>query len=114
MAKVHQPEDSLHDFDVRQKNVVFPDKARNDAGLWRGIIERPLNRIGKAGFVLLSLLFLTPGITFLVASFQDPRGWTVILMALSIVVPGFLVIAWATKRALREIAAKKPTKDGWR
>ena len=106
----HKAQEVHMDVSERQRNVVFPDIVSNEARLWRGIRDQSLSTTSKIGFALLVLMFLGPAATFLIAGFWDRRVWQLVAIALLILGPLFLAIAFTTRRELlrlRVIPAKR-------
>lgn len=56
-----QKEEWLRDIDARQRNVVFPDTAKNEARFWRNIIEgrQRLTVLQGLGICVLGLVGIT-------------------------------------------------------
>ena len=62
----HEREDWLRDVDARQRNIVFPDTAHNEARFWRNIYESKgrlttIQRIGVGVWALaiVALVLIT-------------------------------------------------------
>jgi hypothetical protein len=96
-------EEWLRDVDARQRNVVFPNTVENETRFWRNLGQQPFTINTKVGLALLALLGWGFLIRIVVALFKEKLAWAVILAMLLLWGPFFGVIAWATRRALRNI-----------
>jgi hypothetical protein len=105
----HPAEDWARDMEARQHNLVFPDTVQNEARFWRNIGNQPWTPATKVGLALLGLFVFGFLGRLIVAVFQ--AGVAAILRAVVVMLliwgPIFLAIAWATRRALRNINHSK-------
>ena len=107
--RVHPAEDWAQDIDARQRNVVFPDTVHNEARFWRNLGNQSWTPVTKVGLALLGLFVFGFLGRLTVAVFQvgvAPALRAIVVMLL-IWGPIFLAIAWATRRALRNISQSK-------
>ena len=88
---------------ARQRNIVFPDTVQNEARFWRNISKRPLNTSSKIGLALLALLGWGFFARLFFATIQAGVTWMFVLGMLLVWGPIFGVLAWATRRSLRNI-----------
>ena len=73
-----QKEEWLRDIDARQRNVVFPDTAQNEARFWRNLIEgrQRLTVVQALGICALCLAVITIVLyTFFVDSPSPGLSW---------------------------------------
>jgi hypothetical protein len=58
LGKPRQHDEWLRDIDARQRNVVFPDTAANEARFWRNLMEgkQKLTRLQTVGILIMGLL----------------------------------------------------------
>ena len=103
MHRQRKQEEWLRDVDARQRNVVFPDTVENETRFWRNLGKQPFTTNTKVGLALLALLGWGFLIRIVVALFQEKLVWAFILGMVLLWGPFFGVIAWATRRALRNI-----------
>ena len=105
----HPAEDWARDIEARQSNVVFPDTVQNEARFWRNLGNHPWTPVTKVSLALLGLFVFGFLGRLIVAVFQ--AGAAVALRAMVVMLliwgPIFLAIAWATRRALRNINHSK-------
>ena len=114
----HRPnrEEWLRQLHESQRNIVFPDTARNYGGFWRGIRDQKLN-----GLQCVSLLIL---VAFQVSAFaitvliQWPKGsgsvwdkfwysYGLNLLIFSPVIVLFLLFRWSVRRAKRDVPSQR-------
>lgn len=103
MANNHKRDQWLQDIEARQRNVVFPDTVQNEARFWRNLSKRPLNTSSKIGLALLALLGWGVFARLFFSTIQEGVTWAFVLGMLLLWGPIFGVIAWATRRSLRNI-----------
>ena len=103
MANNHKRDQWLQDIEARQRNVVFPDTVQNEARFWRNISQRPLTTSLKIGLALLAVLGWGVFARLLFSTIQEGVTWAFVLGMLLLWGPIFGVIAWATRRSLRNI-----------
>jgi hypothetical protein len=101
MHKKTQREEWLSEVQASQHNVVFPDTVKNEVRFWRNIGKQPYNVTTKVGLSLLGLMGWGFLATILVASFRAGQLWKLLLCFGLFWGPIFGLIAWATRRALR-------------
>ena len=58
MTKKQKQEEWVRDVDARQRNVVFPDTAANEARFWRNLYEgkQKLTAVQAAGLALFAIM----------------------------------------------------------
>ena len=106
--KSRQREAFLRDVDARQRNVIFPDTAQNEARFWRNLGSAPLNTPAKIGLGIFAVSVI--GIIFAVINgLASDNDWqqhllSIVLGYVLVIGPIFGAIVWATRRALRDIA----------
>jgi hypothetical protein len=82
---------------------VFPDALLNETRLWRNIGKRAPTWLTWTGLAVLAVFVFGFMAFCLVICIKEGVGWAVASVALVIFGPIFGVIAWATKRNLRNI-----------
>ena len=105
MANNHKQNRWLQDIEARQRNVVFPDTVQNEARFWRNLKDIPWKTSTKIGMAILALLVGASIIALLLATLQQGI-WTTLALAAGMLLifgPIFAIIAWATRRSLRDI-----------
>ena len=105
--RAHPAEQLGQDIEARQRNVVFPDTVQNEARFWRNLGNQPWTPVTKVGLVLLGLFVFGFLGRLIVAVFQAGVALRAMVVMLLIWGPIFLAIAWATRRALRNISHSK-------
>jgi hypothetical protein len=103
----HTNEPWLTDVRDRQRNLVFPDTARNEGLFWRNVGKLPWKRSTKAGMGLLALSFYAFLGAILISAFNEGTGWRLLLGMILFCGPLFGGIAFATRRALREVEGSR-------
>lgn len=103
MANTQKREQWLQDIEARQRNLVFPDTVQNEARMWRSLSQRPLTTTTKIGLALLALLGWGFLVRVLFAMVKEGVIWPFALGMILLWGPIFGIIAWATRRALRNI-----------
>ena len=110
MSRRKSKEEWLQDIEARQRNIVFPDTAQNEARFWRNLIEGKerltiVQVVGICVFALavLALLFYTifidsysPGLSWanlVIGAFR----WLIVLVLLGI----FLLVFTFSQRRKR-------------
>jgi hypothetical protein len=91
----------LRDVDARQRNVVFPDTAQNEARFWRNIIsgKRPLTTAQVTGIAVVWLAMAFPLWELLKWMRYSIYAW----LTLSVLGAGFLLLRWRTLKTLSNI-----------
>ena len=105
----HPAEQWAQDIEARQSNVVFPDTVQNEARFWRNLGNQPWTPVTKVGLALLGLFVFGFLGRLIVAVFQAGVAPALRAMVVMLLIwgPIFLAIAWATRRALRNISHSK-------
>jgi hypothetical protein len=103
MANNHKRDQWLQDIEARQRNIVFPDTVKNEARFWRNLSKRPLNTSTKIGLAFLAVMGWGVFARLFFATIQTGETWLFVLAMLLVWGPTFGVIAWATRRSLRNI-----------
>jgi hypothetical protein len=93
----------MHDIEARQRNIVFPNTVENETRFWRNLGTGPSNIPAKVGLALLAIFVFSLAGVFLVATYKAGVIWSFLLAMLLLCAPIFGVIAWATRRSLRDI-----------
>jgi hypothetical protein len=93
-------------------NLVFPDTVQNEGRMWRNVSQRPFTTATKIGLALLALLGWGFFIRMLFAMVKEGVIWPFVLGMILLWGPIFGVIAWATRRALRNIHNTKRNHRG--
>jgi hypothetical protein len=100
----HQKRDQwLQDIEARQRNVVFPDTVQNEARFWRNLGEGPSSASARAGLVVLAVFVFGFAAVILISTYRAGVIWEFGLGMLLLCGSIFGVIAWATRRSLRNI-----------
>jgi hypothetical protein len=100
----HQKRDEwLQDIKARQRNFVFPDTLQNETRFWRNLGKGPSSTAARAGLIVLAIFVLGVAAIFLVATYEGGVLWEFLLGMLLFCGTGFGVIAWATRRNLRDV-----------
>jgi len=103
----HSAEEWERDIVARQRNVVFPDTVQNEARFWRNLGNRPWTLVTKVGLAVLALFVLGFFSILARAALEEGVGLRAVAVVLLIWGPVFIAIAWATRRALRNIRGSK-------
>ncbi len=95
------------DIENRQRNVVFPNTAENEARFWRNLSDRKWNGVVVAGLVLVCLtlagalagfISVELGVyregTLIQRTLQAFGAWIILLLAIT----AGLLIAWIVQR----------------
>jgi hypothetical protein len=100
MRKVSRDE-WLRDIDARQRNVIFPDTAQNEARFWRNIIsgKRHLTTAQITGIAIMWLAMAFPLWELLKWMSYSIYAW----LTLSLLGTGFLLLRWRTLRTLSSV-----------
>jgi hypothetical protein len=61
MAHQHQSEELTRDIEGRQRNIVFPDTARNLGGFWGGLYRQRLSVFQWIGLIVLFVFYILWG-----------------------------------------------------
>ena len=104
MRKVSRDE-WLRDVDSRQRNVVFPDTAQNEARFWRNIIsgKRHLTTAQVTGIGIVWLAMAFPLWELLRWMRYSIYAW----LMLSLLGAGFLLLRWRTLKTLSNIESER-------
>jgi hypothetical protein len=94
-------EEWQHDIENRQRNVVFPDTALNEARFWRNVGNQSWTPATKIGLGILAVGFGAFVVRVVVALVVEGVALRMALGMLLIWGPIFGAVAWATRRALR-------------
>lgn len=87
----------MRDLELRQRNIVFPDTAANEARFWRNLISGKLSAVQVIGIILYcgivaeAILYMAKGMTSLVG-----------LLFLGGCGAFFLLLRWRVRRALKD------------
>jgi hypothetical protein len=103
MSERKQREQWLQDIQDRQRNIVFPQTLANETRLWRNLGTRKPTALTWAGLAVLGLFVLGFAGYFLVILIQAGALLAGALVMLLIFGPIFGLIAWATRRSLRNL-----------
>ena len=94
-------EEWQHDIQNRQRNVVFPDTALNEARFWRNVGDKSGTPATKIGLGILAVGLGAFVVRVVVAFVEEGVALEMALGMLLIWGPIFGAVAWATRRALR-------------
>jgi hypothetical protein len=103
MANNHKHDQWLKDVEARQRNIVFPDTVKNEARFWHNLSKRPLNTSTKIGLAFLAVMGWGIFARLFYSTIQAGETWLFVLLMLLVWGPILGVIAWATRRSLRNI-----------
>jgi hypothetical protein len=103
MSERKQREQWLQDIQDRQRNIVFPQTLANETRLWRNLGTRKPTALTWSGLAVLGLFVLGFAGYFLVILIQAGALLAGALVMLLIFGPIFGLIAWATRRSLRNL-----------
>jgi hypothetical protein len=110
----------MRDIQARQRNIVFPDTAQNEARFWLNAMDNKL-RLGKVQVVGIGLMCLTvvgllgvgvrekwkyecPSGTIFDRVVCSLSNWAVVLALCGMF---FLFLRWRVRRALRSVEESK-------
>jgi hypothetical protein len=95
----------LRDVDARQRNVVFPDTAQNEARFWRNMFfgKKHLTTAQITGIAIMWLAMAFPLWQLLRWMRYSVYAW----LTLSLLVAGFLLLRWRTLKALSNIERQR-------
>ena len=110
MANNHKRDQWLQDIETRQRNIVLPDTVQNETRFWRNLSGRPLSTSSKIGLALLAVLGWGFFARVVVAMIKEGVIWAFVVGMVLLWGPIFGVIAWATRRALRNIHDRRGQK----
>ncbi len=110
--KKNSRDEWLRELNARQRNIVFPNTVNNEAEMWRRLGEKPMSTMQKIGLGLLGIFvfgllffmiaFVTEGNDLHERILAGVRFWApVVILGVLIFGPLMGLLAWATKRALR-------------
>lgn len=112
MSERHK-QDWLRDVEERQRNIVFPDTLNNEVRFWRNL-QNQRTITSKLGLFVLALFYFGFAGIVIFMILRDPEGKqeiaAIILGTILIFGPIFGAIAWATRRALRNIQQERKVK----
>ena len=102
----------LQELKARQQNVAIPDTVNNEVEMWRKLGEKPMTAVQKIGLGLLGVFvfgllffiiaFVTEGRDLHTRILSGLRFWaSVVILGILIFGPLKALLAWSTKRALR-------------
>jgi hypothetical protein len=106
----HDGRDSWRrDIENRQRSIVFPDTVRNEARLWRNLVEdrTPWKKSTKVGVAILAVFVGSWLAVLTIATHQQGVTWILALLMLLVWGPIFAILRWATKRTLKNIEEQK-------
>jgi hypothetical protein len=103
MANSRKRDRWLQEIEARQRNIVFPETLRNETQGWRSLSKRPLTTTLRIGLALLAIMGWGMLLRLLFAADKEGVIWPLIVGMLLLWGPIFGVIAWATRRSLRQI-----------
>ena len=103
MNNNRERDQGLQDVEGRQRNVVFPSTVENEARFWRNSNKQPFTTSTKLGFGILGVFVYGFLITILFAAFRAGVGWRLAVGMILFCGPIFGVIAWSTRRNLRNL-----------
>jgi hypothetical protein len=103
MGNGHKRDQWLQYVETRQRNVVFPETLQNEIEGWRSLSKRPLTTTSKIGLALLAIMGWGMVIIVLFAAAGARMVWPLVIGMILLWGPIFGVIAWATRRSLRQI-----------
>ena len=112
--KSQSNKDWLHDVEMRQRNIVFPDTMKNEARFWRNLMSSKghLTATQIIGISLMYLSLIVGWVVLAIIQFHatsDPdSGWVmhilhaygVSLISAVFIGCGFLMLRWRVRRAL--------------
>jgi hypothetical protein len=58
MSHGHKPDEWLQEVNERQRDIVFPDTARNFGGFWGGLYRQRLNTVQSVGLLVLVVFYV--------------------------------------------------------
>ena len=96
-----------HDVDSRQRSSVYPDTLANEVRFWRNLGSQRLSTTQKIGLAILAVFFGGFLVRLSLAVMQAGLALKVLVGILFLWGPIFAGIAWGTRKALRELAARK-------
>lgn len=106
MNKGNQRDQWLQDVRDRQNNIVFPQTLANETRGWREIGTRPATALTWAGLAVLGLFvfgFIAIVVVMFIREGDGVEALAGLLATLLIFGPIFALIAWATRRNLRNL-----------
>lgn len=93
----------MRDVELRQRNIVFPDTAANEARFWRNLISGKLSAIQVIGIVLYCGIVAGP-ILYMAKEMTSIAG----LLFLGGCGAAFLLLCWGIRRALKDKGHRVP------
>jgi hypothetical protein len=93
----------LQDIEARQRNIVFPDTVENETRFWRNLGKGPSRTSTKAGLAVLAVFVFGSAAVILISTYRAGVIWEFGLGMVLFCGSIFGVIAWATRRSLRNI-----------
>ena len=103
MGNRHKPDEWLQDAEARQRNVIFPDTVQNETRFWRNLGKQPKGTSTKIGLAVLAAFVFGSFAVIIVATFQAGVSWAFTLGMLLLWGPLFAILAYATRRSLRNL-----------
>jgi len=97
------PDEFRRDLELRQRNIVFPDTAANEARLWRSFISGKLSTVQVIGFVLICGIIAAP--VWLMAKAMTSIFGLLFLGGCGAV---FLLLCWRIRKSLAEKHKRPP------
>ena len=100
MARRVKRDEWLQDIEDRQRNIVFPDTAANEARFWRNLIDgkQRLTVAQKIGVAIISLMVATLVATSIFEASSLLRGVMNWFIALGILVAFLALFTLSTRR----------------
>lgn len=65
------------DIHERQRNIVFPDTARNFGGFWDGLYRQTLSPFQVVGFIVLTVFYILFAVCVVFMTWPSGKGSTV-------------------------------------
>lgn len=95
------------DIEARQRNIVFPDTARNEAGFWRNALDGKTN-LTPAQIAGITVMWLAVIALFVVMI--SLKGGADVVIGLAACGLAFLLLRWRVRASLRKLADQRPEK----
>jgi hypothetical protein len=88
----------MRDVNSRQRNIVFPDAAVNEARFWRNVIsgKRSLTAVQVIGIVTICAVLILPVWDIVHALRRSLAAWLFIALMVAL----FTLLRWRTRKAL--------------
>src|SRR5579863_6426971 len=107
MGKRHRRDLWLQDIAARQRNIVFPDTIENETRFWGNLGKQSWSRSTRVGLFVLGVFVFGMLGALLTAIFQEGITWTFVLVTLFFWGAFFSLIAWSTRRTLRNVESAR-------